>query len=85
MAEPVDAPEQNDVPSPALAEAADGEARRALEAILMGAVDPVPPHPLAQLSAVPSRRVEPISHGFASLSPTARPSLRRPSLDRPVT
>ena len=38
-AETVDTPEQNDVSSTEFAEAADGEARRAIEAILMVAVD----------------------------------------------
>lgn len=67
MAEPVDAPEQNDVPSTELAEAADGEARRAIEAILMVAVDPVAPNLLAQLLEVPARRVEAICDDMASM------------------
>ena len=67
MAEPVDAPEQNDVPSTELAEAADGEARWAIEAILMVAVDPVAPNLLAQLLEVPARRVEAICDAMASM------------------
>ena len=63
----MDTPEQNDVPSTEFAEAADGEARRAIEAILMVAVDPVAPNLLAQLLEVPARHVEAICDAMASM------------------
>lgn len=43
----------------------DDEARRAVEAILMVAVDPVPPNLLAQLMELPTRQVEAICDGLA--------------------
>ena len=43
----------------------DDEVRRAVEAILMVAVDPVPPNLLAQLMELPSRQVEAICDGLA--------------------
>ena len=43
----------------------DDEARRAVEAILMVAVDPVPPNLLAQLMELPTKQVEAICDGLA--------------------
>ena len=43
----------------------DGDVRRAIEAILMVAVDPVAPNLLAQLLEMPTRRVEAVCDGLA--------------------
>ena len=43
----------------------DDEVRRAVEAILMVAVDPVPPNLLAQLMELPTKQVEAICDGLA--------------------
>ena len=47
------------------AEDVDVEARRAVEAMLMVAVDPVPPNLLAQLLELPTKRIEAICEGLA--------------------
>lgn len=62
-------PKPADVPSTWDAETTDGEveARRAIEAILMVAVDPVAPNLLAQLLEVPAERVEAICDEMAAL------------------
>jgi segregation and condensation protein B len=44
----------------------DVEARRAVEAMLMVAVDPVPPNLLAQLLELPTKRIEAICEGLAA-------------------
>tara|TARA_B110000438_G_scaffold147004_1_gene141588 strand:+ start:568 stop:1245 length:678 start_codon:yes stop_codon:yes gene_type:complete len=48
------------------AEDIDVEARRAVEAMLMVAVDPVPPNLLAQLLELPTKRIEAICVGLAA-------------------
>ena len=48
------------------ADAAGVEVRRAIEAMLMVALDPVPPNLLAQLLEVPTEEVERVGRGLAA-------------------